>query len=120
MAQQPIEMRKSVYSDHNPDRYAYKAKPGLTKGIVREISRQKNEPKWMLDRRLKAFEIFQKMPMPDWGPSLKDLNLNEIVFFERPDAKKNASKWEDVPEDIKRTFEKLGIPEAERKALSGA
>ncbi len=120
MAQQSIEISKSVYSDHNPDRYTYKAKPGLTKELVMEISRQKNEPKWMLDKRLKSFEIFQKMPMPDWGPSLKDLNLNEIVFFERPDAKKNASKWEDVPEDIKRTFEKLGIPEAERKALSGA
>ncbi len=120
MAQQSIGISRSVYNGHNPDRYAYKAKPGLRREIVEEISRQKNEPKWMLGKRLKAFEMFQKMPMPNWGPSLNGLDLNEIVFFERPDAKKNAGKWEDVPEDIRKTFEKLGIPEAERKVLSGA
>ena len=118
--QQVLEINRSVYDDYNKDKYIYKAKLGLTKEIVEEISKQKNEPEWMLNKRLKAFEIFQKMPMPNWGPSLTDLDLNQITYFQRPDAKKNANKWEDVPEDIKKTFERLGIPEAERKSLSGA
>ncbi len=121
MAEQKVmEISRETYDHYNKDRLIYKAKPGLTKEIVEEISKQKNEPEWMLKKRLNAFEIFQKLPMPKWGPSLKDLDLNEIIFFQRPDAKKNATKWEDVPEDIKKTFEKLGIPEAERKALGGA
>ncbi|MBU90019.1 Fe-S cluster assembly protein SufB [Candidatus Woesearchaeota archaeon] len=117
---QVVEVNRETYDHYNKDKYIYKANPGLTKEIVEEISKQKNEPEWMLKKRLKAFEIFQKMPMPKWGPSPKDLDLNEIIFFQRPDAKKNANKWEDVPEDIKKTFERLGIPEAEKKALSGA
>jgi Fe-S cluster assembly protein SufB len=120
MTQQIIEIDRSTYDHYNKDRLIYKSKPGLTKEIVEEISKQKKEPEWMLKKRLKAFEIWEKMPMPSWGPSLKDLDLNKIIFFQRPDAKKNANKWEDVPEDIKKTFEKLGIPEAERKALAGA
>ena len=118
--QQVIEINRSIYDHHDSVRYAYKSKLGLTKEIVEEISKQKNEPEWMLQKRLKAFEIFQKMPMPNWGPSLKDLDLGNITYFQKADAKKNATKWEDVPEEIKKTFEKLGIPEAERKALSGA
>ncbi|MBI2651126.1 Fe-S cluster assembly protein SufB [Candidatus Woesearchaeota archaeon] len=117
---QILEINRANYDHYNEDRYIYKAKPGLSKEIVEEISRQKNEPEWMLKKRLKAFEIFEKMPMPNWGPSLSELNLNEIIFFQRPDAKKNAKSWDEVPEDIKKTFERLGIPEAERKALAGA
>lgn len=119
MAEQILKINRETYDHRNKDKYIYKAKPGLTEYIVREISKQKKEPKWMLNKRLKAYEIFKKLKMPNWGPSLKDLDLNEIIFFQRPDAKKNANKWEDVPEDIKKTFERLGIPEAERKALSG-
>jgi len=118
--QKVIEINRETYDHYNKDNLIYKAKPGLTKEIVEEISRQKKEPEWMLQKRLKAFEIFQKMSMPKWGPSLADLDLNEIIFFQRPDAKRNATNWEDVPEDIKKTFEKLGIPEAERKSLAGA
>jgi len=118
--QKVIEINRETYDHINKDKLIYKAKPGLTKEIVEEISKQKKEPEWMLKRRLKAFEIFQKLPMPKWGPSLDDLDLNEIIFFQRPDAKRNATNWEDVPEDIKKTFEKLGIPEAERKSLAGA
>ena len=118
--QQVLEIDRSTYDHYNKDNLIYKAKPGITKEIVEEISKQKKEPEWMLKKRLKAFEIFQKMPLPTWGPSLKDLDLNEIIYFQRPDAKNNATKWEDVPEDIKKTFEKLGIPEAERKSLAGA
>src|SRR3989344_8369367 len=120
MQQQILEINRENYDHYNPDKYIYKSKPGLTKEIVEEISKQKNEPEWMLQKRLKAFEIFQKMPMPNWGPSLKDLDLGNITYFQKADAKKNATKWEDVPEEIKKTFEKLGIPEAERKALAGA
>jgi len=120
MAEQVLEINRSTYDHYNKDKYIYKAEPGLTKEVVEEISSQKKEPEWMLNKRLKAFEIFQKMPMPTWGPNLTDLDLNEIIFYQRPDAKNNATKWEDVPEDIKKTFERLGIPEAEKKALAGA
>ena len=117
---QAIEINRETYDHYNEEKLIYKAKPGITKEIVIEISKQKNEPEWMLKKRLKAFEIYQKLPTPEWGPNLDDLDLNEIIFFQRPDAKRNATNWDDVPEDIKKTFEKLGIPEAERKALAGA
>jgi Fe-S cluster assembly protein SufB len=118
--QQALEIDRSTYDHYNKDRLIYKSKPGLTREVVEEISRQKKEPEWMLQKRLKALDIWEKMPMPNWGPSLKDLDLNNIIFFQRPDAKENANNWEDVPADIKKTFDKLGIPEAERKALAGA
>src|SRR3989344_5323762 len=118
--QEIIEINRETYDHYNEDRPIYKSKPGLTREIVIEISKQKNEPEWMLNKRLAAFEIFQKAQMPKWGPSLEELNLNEIIFFNRPDAKSNAKDWNEVPDDIKKTFEKLGIPEAERKALAGA
>ena len=79
MAEQVLEIDRSTYDHYNKDKFIYKAKPGITKEVVEEISRQKNEPEWMLKKRLKAFEIFQKMPLPTWGPSLKDLDLNEII-----------------------------------------
>src|SRR3989338_6763556 len=115
-----IEINRETYDHYNEERSIFKANPGLTKEIVIEISRQKNEPEWMLKKRLQAFELFQKLPMPKWGPSIEDLDLNDIIFYNRPDAKENAKSWDDVHEDIKKTFEKLGIPEAERKALAGA
>ena len=120
MAPEAIEINRNTYDHYNEDRFIYKAKPGLSKEVVMEISKQKNEPEWMLKKRLKAFEIYEKMPMPKWGPSLKELDMNEIVYFERPDAKKNATDWKDVPDDIKKTFDRLGIPEAEKNALAGA
>ena len=120
MTTEAIEINRETYDHYNPDKSIYKSKPGLTKEVVIEISKQKNEPEWMLKKRLQAFELFQQLQMPNWGPSLADLDLNEIIFFNRPDAKKNAKTWEEVPEDIKKTFEKLGIPEAEREALAGA
>jgi Fe-S cluster assembly protein SufB len=117
---QLVEIDRSNYDHHDSVNYAYKSKLGLTEEIVREISEQKNEPEWMLDKRLKSFKIFQKLPLPNWGPSLKDLDLNNITYFQRADAKKNSKSWDEVPDEIKKTFEKLGIPEAERKALAGA
>lgn len=118
-SQQPhFEIDRSLYEKANEDRSIYKATPGLTEEVVREISKQKDEPDWMLEKRLKAFELFQQTAIPTWGPSLKDLNLDEIVYFVRPDAKE-ATTWEEVPDEIKETFDRLGIPEAEKKHLAG-
>ncbi len=101
-------------------RDAYASKPGvLDEGLVKFISRDKSEPEWMLKKRLKALELFRKTPMPKWGPDLSGLDMGKITFYRKPDATQ-ASDWEKVPERIKKTFEALGIPEAERKALAGA
>ncbi|OGL72381.1 Fe-S cluster assembly protein SufB [Candidatus Uhrbacteria bacterium RIFCSPHIGHO2_02_FULL_60_10] len=96
----------------------YKAAPGLDAALVREISRQKGEPDWMLAKRLAALEVYLGKPMPDWGVPLEGLDLRRLVYFVRP-AAGEARRWEDVPTDIRETFEKLGIPEAERHHLSG-
>jgi Fe-S cluster assembly protein SufB len=100
--------------------HVFKARPGLDEDIVREISAHKNEPEWMLDFRLKALEVYRSKPMPKWGGDLSDLErvLNEIYYYLRPQEKMERS-WDDVPQEIKDTFEKLGIPEAERKVLAG-
>lgn len=113
-----FDIDRSVYDDANVSRLKYSSDPGLTEEIVREISKQKNEPAWMLEKRLKAFEMFKRTPLPSWGPSLAKLDLDKITYFVRPDTKE-ARKWDDVPADIRRTFEKIGIPEAERRALAG-
>jgi len=96
----------------------YKIKEGLTPEIVEEISDKKNDPQWMRDFRLKALEVYHKTDIPNWGPDISDLNIDNIVTYVKPKTKMSAD-WEEVPEDIKNTFEKLGIPEAERKSLAG-
>ena len=96
----------------------YKIKEGLTPEIVEEISDKKNDPQWMRDFRLKALEVYHKTDIPNWGPDISDLNMDNIVTYVKPKTKMSAD-WEEVPEDIKHTFEKLGIPEAERKSLAG-
>lgn len=113
-----ISLDRSPYDNPNEDHSRYKAKPGLTEDIIREISAQKKEPDWMLKKRLQAFELFKNKPLPTWGADLSKLNLDEIVYFVRPDTEE-AKEWNKVPEDIKQTFDRLGIPEAEKKALSG-
>ncbi|MBI2084567.1 MAG: Fe-S cluster assembly protein SufB [Candidatus Aenigmarchaeota archaeon] len=117
---QPLVSEKdySRYGFREPDESVYRTKKGLSREIVEEISKIKNEPKWMLDFRLKALEFFQKRPLPTWGPDLSSLNFDEIVYYIKP-TEKQAKSWEDLPEGIRRTFEKLGIPEAERKFLAG-
>ena len=112
------EVSRAMYDDANVSHTKFSAAPGLTRETVIEISRQKNEPEWMLAKRLTAYELFVKTPMPSWGPSLSGLDLEKIVYFVRPDTEQKK-KWEDVPADIRATFEKLGIPEAERTVLSG-
>lgn len=100
------------------DYYAFKSRKGLDREIVEQISHMKGEPQWMLEFRLKALDHFLKRPMPNWGPSLKELNLDDIYYYVKPTEKQEKS-WDDVPDDIKRTFDKLGVPEAERKFLAG-
>jgi Fe-S cluster assembly protein SufB len=100
------------------DNYTFKSEKGLNREVVENISRMKGEPQWMLDFRLKALGHFFKRPMPNWGPDLSSLNLEDIYYYVKPHEKQEKS-WDDVPDDIKRTFDKLGVPEAERKFLAG-
>jgi Fe-S cluster assembly protein SufB len=106
------------YGFHDPETYVYKSRKGLDEDVVRQISAQKGEPEWMLQFRLKALDHFTKRPMPAWGPNLSDLDLNDIYYYVRP-AEAESRSWEDVPDTIKKTFDRLGIPEAERKFLAG-
>ena len=110
---------RSLYEEANLDHSSYKSKPGVTEAVVREISKQKHEPDWILAKRLKGLALYEKTPLPTWGPDLSGLDLDYIVYFVRPGTEEKT-KWEDVPEDIKKTFDRLGIPEAEKKALAGA
>lgn len=99
--------------------YAYRTKAGVSKDIIRDISKKKEEPKWMLDIRLDAIRKFESMPMPSWGPDLSELDFQDLYYYVAPNAKKTDS-WDDVPEKIKDTFDKLGIPEDEKKFLAGS
>jgi Fe-S cluster assembly protein SufB len=109
---------KEKYGFYDPEKYVFKAKKGLSREIVEEISWMKNEPEWMRQFRLRALELFQKKPMPQWGANLNDINFDDIYYFLRATDKSERS-WEQVPEDIKKTFDRLGIPEAEKKFLAG-
>ena len=119
MDRKTFEIERERYDHYNKEKVKFKADVGINDSLIREISKQKNEPEWMLKIRLRGLKIFQEKEIPKWGPSLDKLDLSQIHYFIRPDAKNNATKWEDVPEDIKNTFDKLGIPEAEKKALGG-
>lgn len=112
------DINRNIYDIKNADNYDYKIKKGLTPEIVEEISVQKGDPDWMKEFRLKALEVYNKLPLPSWGPDLSELNMDEIATYVRPKTSLNAS-WDDVPEDIKSTFDKLGIPEAEKTSLAG-
>lgn len=114
-----ITLSKDAFSHKNVEKLKFKAEPGLSEEVIRLISKDKNEPEWMLNKRLNAFRVFKEKEMPNWGPDLSELKLDEISFYMKPDAKKNSTSWNDVPEDIRKTYKKLGIPEAERKALAG-
>lgn len=112
------EINRNIYDIKNKDDYEYKIKKGLTKDIILEISNQKNEPEWMKEIRLNALNTYNKLSLPTWGPDLSDLNMDDIATYVKPKGKM-ASSWDDVPEEIKNTFERLGIPEAERESLAG-
>jgi Fe-S cluster assembly protein SufB len=102
----------------DPATHVFKTRKGLDEEIVRQISEKKGEPEWMLEFRLKALKHFEQRPMPNWGADLADLNLDDIYFYTKP-AEAEGRSWDDVPDTIKDTFDKLGIPEAEQKFLAG-
>ena len=106
------------YGFRDEDVSIFSTGKGLTEDVVREISKAKGEPEWMLEFRLKAFKIFQAMPMPKFGPSLDFMDFSSYAYFTRV-SQNEGSSWEDVPEAVKNTFQKLGIPEAEQKFLAG-
>lgn len=122
MAKEKTEVKdidRSMYDFRYSEDDAFKLQEGLTPEIVAEISKEKNDPQWMADFRQKSLEIYNKMEVPDWGPSIDGLDMDHIVTYVRPKNNKMQSDWKDVPTDIKDTFEKLGIPQAERKSLAG-
>ncbi|HSS09985.1 MAG TPA: Fe-S cluster assembly protein SufB [Acidimicrobiales bacterium] len=100
------------------DYYVFKPKKGVSEDIVKEMSWMKGEPQWMTDRRLKAFRHFQKRPMPTWGGDMSGIYFDDIYYYIKP-IEKQVNAWEQLPESVKATYEKLGIPEAERKYLAG-
>ncbi len=112
------EVDRNIYDFKNKDDYEFKMKKGLNKDIIEEISRQKNDPDWMRKIRLDALAMYDKLKLPTWGPDLSELRMDDIATYVKPKSKLNSS-WDDVPEDIKNTFDKLGIPDAEKKSLGG-
>lgn len=112
------DVDRSMYDFRNEEKDVYRVKEGLTPAIVEKISSEKHDPVWMQNFRLESLQIYNEMKVPDWGPSIEGLNMDDIVTYVCPNTKMSA-KWSDVPEDIKDTFEKLGIPQAERKSLAG-
>jgi len=112
------DLDRSIYDIKDEIKYGYKAKKGLTSEIVMDISKRKGEPKWMTEFRLNSLEIYNKLEIPSWGPNLDDLDIDNIVTYVKPNTDMKY-RWEDVPEEIKNTFVRLGIPEAEYKSLAG-
>lgn len=115
---QVFEKDYSKYGFSDKEDYVFKSQRGLTKELVEQISKMKKEPEWMLKIRLKALEEFWKRPMPQWGADLNTIDFDNIFYYIKP-TDRQGDKWEDVPEYIKNTFNKLGIPEAEQKFLGG-
>ena len=119
MTTEELNMDYSKYDfKDSTDLYVYTSKKGLSRGTVEEISRIKNEPDWMLDFRLRSYDIFMKKPMPVWGGDLTKINFQNIFYYTRASEKQSKS-WDDVPDSVRKTFDKLGIPEAEKKFLAG-
>ena len=112
------DIDRSLYDFSKGEEGFERLDAGLTPSIVEEISQRKNEPAWMLEHRLKSLEIYQSIPVPDWGPALDGLDIDNIVTYVKPNTDQQ-SDWDSVPEDIKDTFERLGIPQAERSYLAG-
>ena len=113
-----VEIADYQYGFRDEEDYVFKSERGLTRRVVEELSAMKDEPSWMLDFRLKALDHYEKRPMPNWGGKLDELDFNNIFYYIKP-SEKQGKTWDEVPAYIKDTFEKLGIPEAERKFLAG-
>jgi len=119
MATENIQMDYSKYDfKDSTDMYVHLSKKGLSKETVISISKLKNEPQWMLDFRLRSFDVFMKKPMPNWGADLSTIDFQNIYYYAKA-SEKTEKNWDDVPENVRNTFDKLGIPEAEKKFLAG-
>ena len=119
MATENLDMDYSKYDfKDSTEMYVHLSKKGLTKDTVREISQMKEEPEWMLNFRLSAYDVFMKKPMPQWGGDLNKIDFQNIYYYAKA-SEKTEKNWDDVPDDVKNTFDKLGIPEAEKKFLAG-
>ena len=119
MATENLDMDYSKYDfKDSTEMYVHLSKKGLSKEVVESISKMKEEPQWMLDFRLRSYEIFMKKPMPTWGADLSAIDFQNIYYYAKA-SEKTEKNWDDVPEDVKNTFDKLGIPEAEKKFLAG-
>ncbi|QAA31910.1 Fe-S cluster assembly protein SufB [Clostridium manihotivorum] len=112
------DIDRGIYDIYNEDNFSYKSEKGLTEEIIINISKEKNEPEWMLNFRLKSLRIYNSISVPTWGPDISELDMDNIVTYVKPDTPMTGS-WDKVPEDIKSTFERLGIPQAERESLAG-
>lgn len=112
------DIERTLYDIKNEDKPIYQTQQGLTADIIRDISQQKHDPAWMLEFRLKSLDVYNQLALPSWGPDLSELHMDEIVTYVRPDAKMTGN-WQEVPKDIKDTFDRLGIPEAEKTSLAG-
>lgn len=111
-------LNRTTFDEANPAPYLKGTRKGLDEALVRQISQDKNEPKWMLDLRLESLKIFREKPMPSWGADLSKLDLDDIIYYARPGTQE-TDKWEEVPAEIRKVYDRLGIPEAERRMLAG-
>lgn len=112
------DLERGIYDVINKDEFDYKSNSGLTKEVILDICSKKNEPTWMTDFRLKSLNIYNELKLPIWGPDLSELNMDEIVTYVKPKVNMQNS-WEDVPDEIKNTFDRLGIQKAEKETLAG-
>ena len=112
------DVNRSIYDFRYEEKDSYRVSGGLTPEIIEQISKEKHDPDWMREFRLKSLKLYNEIAIPDWGPDITDLNMDEIVTYVRANTEMKG-KWEEVPEDIKDTFEKLGIPQAEKTSLAG-
>ena len=115
----PIDLGEYKFGFHDDVDPILSTGKGLNESVIRELSAAKNEPEWMLEFRLKSYEAFKKMPMQTWGADLSDIDFDDLIYYQKP-SDKPARSWDEVPEKIKETFERIGIPEAERAYLAGA
>ncbi len=113
------EVSRALFDGHDDAAYSNDFEYGVSESVVRKIWEQNKEPEWMLEKRLASLKVFQEKTLPTWGPNLSKLDLTKICYYARPEGASNALSWDDVPEAIKNTFERLGIPEAERTMLAG-
>ena len=113
------DVDRSFYDFRFEDKDNYQVGSGLTEDIIRQISKEKTDPDWMLEFRLQSLKVFEHTPMTTWGPSIEGLDLENIVTYVRPNTERMHAKWDEVPENIKETFEILGIPQSERESLAG-